>query len=192
MDVSTALAQSSAKACAALAIAIACGGSALAANDVVTLEVPGVPGDAAFAASLGLPADSIEIFGVSGGFTQVLNIGSQSGGAGAGKVTFNPIKLSKHFGASSPAILLALAQGTVYQGPVLINFYHVTRGGEPKKYFSIALSTVAIESDELSDSETRPLINDMETVSFDYGVIAITDLASGNASCWNRIKNNQC
>jgi type VI protein secretion system component Hcp len=98
----------------------------------------------------------------------------------------------KHFGASSPAILLALAEGTFYSSPVLINFYHVSRNREPRKYFSIALSSAAIESDELSDSATRPAINDMETVSFDHGVITMTDLVSGNSSCWNRIKNIRC
>jgi type VI secretion system Hcp family effector len=110
-------------------------------------------------------------------------------------VTFNPIKVSKHFGASSPAILLALAEGTFFgqaSAPVLISFYHVNHGSEPKKYFSIKLMSAAIESDELSDSESRPLVNDMETVSFDYGVITITDLVTGNSSCWNRIRNTRC
>jgi len=169
--------------------------SVCAANDIIALEVPGIPGDAAFVSAYGLPQDSIEVFSVSGGFSQALNIGSQGSGAGAGKVTFNPIKISKHFGASSPAILLSIAEGTFYDSsasPVLISFYHVRHEGPPHKYFSIKLSSAAIQSVELSDSETRPLVNDLESISFDYGVITITDLITGNSSCWNRIRNIRC
>jgi len=179
----------------ALTLATVLAGAASAGTDIVTLQVPGIPGDAAFAAEYGLPADAIEVFSVSGGFTQTLNIGSQSSGAGAGKVTFNPIQVSKHFGASSPAVLLALATGTVYSpgtgGPVVINFYHVNHGS-PHKYFSIQLSIAALASDQLSDSESRHSLDDLETLSFDYGVITLTDVTTGNTSCWNRVQNTRC
>jgi hypothetical protein len=36
-----------------------------------------------------------ELAKASGGIEQVLNIGSQSGGAGAGKVTFNPFSITR-------------------------------------------------------------------------------------------------
>lgn len=178
-----------------LATAGACASSTCAANDIIALEVPGIPGDATFSATYGLPPGSIEVFSVSGGFAQALNIGSQSSGSGAGKITFNPISISKHFGASSPAILLSIAQGTFYDqgsGPVLISFYHLNRNGPASKYFSIKLSTAAIQSVDLSDSETRPHVNDLESVGFDYGIITITDLATGNSVCWNRIANRRC
>ena len=36
-----------------------------------------------------------QLAAVSGGIEQVLNIGSQSSGAGAGKVTFNPFSVTR-------------------------------------------------------------------------------------------------
>jgi hypothetical protein len=37
---------------------------------------------------------------------QVLNIGSQSSGAGAGKVTFNPFSITRHVDKASPVLFL--------------------------------------------------------------------------------------
>jgi hypothetical protein len=43
----------------------------------------------------GVALSSFSMTGVSAGLEQTLNIGSQSSGAGAGKVTFNPFSITK-------------------------------------------------------------------------------------------------
>jgi bacteriocin-like protein len=46
------------------------------------------------------------IVGGSFDIEQVPNIGSQSSGAGAGKVTFNPFSITKHVDKASPVLFL--------------------------------------------------------------------------------------
>jgi hypothetical protein len=49
---------------AALSFGIAIGVSFAARADIITLQLPNVPGDATFAANNGLPADSIRVLTV--------------------------------------------------------------------------------------------------------------------------------
>ena len=46
---------------------------------------------------------------------QTLNIGSQSGGAGAGKVTFNPFSITRKIDAASPMLFQMACAGTPFQ-----------------------------------------------------------------------------
>ncbi len=46
---------------------------------------------------------------------QTLNIGSQSSGAGAGKVTFNPFSITRKIDKSSPRVLQMACAGTPFQ-----------------------------------------------------------------------------
>src|SRR5664279_3763207 len=46
---------------------------------------------------------------------QVLNIGSQSSGAGAGKIQFNPFRITKFTDAISPVLFVNSASGTAFR-----------------------------------------------------------------------------
>ena len=46
---------------------------------------------------------------------QMLNIGSQSSGAGAGKVTFNPFSITRNIDRSSPLLFQNACSGTPYK-----------------------------------------------------------------------------
>lgn len=54
--------------------------------------------------------DSISFDGV-----QTLSIGSQSTGAGAGKVAFGPVTVTRRYDATSPAFWSKLCSGTPFQ-----------------------------------------------------------------------------
>jgi type VI secretion system Hcp family effector len=60
-------------------------------------------------------ASSFEIEDFSFDVEQTLNIGSQSSGAGAGKVTFNPFTINKKLDVSSPKLLQAAARGEIFK-----------------------------------------------------------------------------
>ena len=49
---------------------------------------------------------------------QTLNIGSQSSGAGAGKVTFNPFSITRKVDISSPSFFQMACAGTSFQDGV--------------------------------------------------------------------------
>jgi Type VI secretion system effector, Hcp/PEP-CTERM motif len=67
------------------------------------------------------PASAFEIEDFSFDVEQVLNIGSQSSGAGAGKVTFNPFQITKQTDTVSGKLILANAAGAVLE-TITINF----------------------------------------------------------------------
>lgn len=60
-------------------------------------------------------AQFIKISSCNSDIEQTLNIGSQSTGAGAGKITFNPFKITKFIDAISPALFLNAASGTPFK-----------------------------------------------------------------------------
>jgi type VI secretion system Hcp family effector len=60
-------------------------------------------------------SSSFEIEDFSFDVEQILNIGSQSSGAGAGKVTFNPFTITKKLDVSSPKLLQAAARGEIFK-----------------------------------------------------------------------------
>src|ERR1035437_6208018 len=67
------------------------------------LQIPSVPGEATADGF----KDHIAVDGFEFNVEQTLNIGSQSSGSGAGKITFNPFVVTKHYDKSSPKLFLA-------------------------------------------------------------------------------------
>jgi len=174
----------------ALVAALAYSGSALA-NDVIALQINGVPGDAGFASANGLPASSIEVSSLSGGISNALSIATQTTGGGAGKATLQNLNLLTHFGASSPYLFLSTANGAHYN-TATVAFYHVNNAGVATQYYTITLTTALVVSESFAGAGGTPLRADTVNVSFAYGAIQLTDNNTGATVCWSAITNSTC
>jgi type VI secretion system secreted protein Hcp len=71
------------------------------------LKLDGIVGESTFKGEEG----TIQLESFSWGITNSSTIGSATGGAGAGKSTFNSIKFTKRLDATSPTLLLKCATG---------------------------------------------------------------------------------
>jgi type VI secretion system Hcp family effector len=108
---------------------------------------------------------------------QTLNIGSQSTGAGAGKVTFNDLHFTKAVDATSPVFFQALCSGTPFQ---FVDISFVT-GGAPT--VTCRLKLVAVKSIDGTAGPDAPA----EDIALEYGG-AVWTVGSATAG-WNRVKN---
>jgi type VI secretion system secreted protein Hcp len=145
---------------------------------------------------------------------QVLNIGSQSSGAGAGKVTFNPYQITRKTDRASPIFFMMCcsgqhfsqvslclrraggAAGTAGGGSNTANQSGATMSsGQTFLRFDFALVAVKTISWSGSDGDEAP----KEEVTFEYGALKVqyqqqdvTGAAKGGvvAGQWNRVYNN--
>jgi type VI secretion system Hcp family effector len=76
------------------------------------------------------PQEIFEIDDFSFDIEQVLNIGSQSSGAGSGKVTFNPFQITKKTDSASPQLFASCITGEAFESVVLQIFESGKRGTE--------------------------------------------------------------
>ncbi|MDQ2753602.1 MAG: type VI secretion system tube protein Hcp [Bacteroidota bacterium] len=124
---------------------------------------------------------------------QTLNIGSQSTGAGAGKVVFNPTTFSKLAGANSAKFFQMMASGTPFKFAEY-NFYN----SADQLVFRVTLKLVAIKAIQRAAatcSGNCPGV--IENYSVEYGGKVITvfvmspDGTPGTSYTygWNRVKN---
>lgn len=125
---------------------------------------------------------------------QVLSIGSQSSGAGAGKVTFNPFSITRKIDKSSPEFFAMACSGT--------SFKRVTLGARKAQggnaaggiYLVFQFKLVAVKTLSWSYDDEAP----KETITFEYGGLMVqyslqkpdgtfdtVDYKKG----WNRVKN---
>ena len=105
---------------AALVIAAAASNVA-AADDLIALQLPGVPGDPAFSSDVRI-ANAIEILSLSNGV--VATITRQGGGGiSGGMAHFSDLAIVKHFDAASPALFLSVASGKHYANAT-VTFFH--------------------------------------------------------------------
>ena len=124
---------------------------------------------------------------------QTLNIGSQSRGAGAGKVTFNAFNITRKIDISSPIIYQMACSGTPFQ---LVSLGFRKSGGADVSGFMnlrfdfklVAVKTISWEHDDESPKET---------MAFEYGGLIMRycqqkadgTLLGAVAGGWNRVKN---
>jgi type VI secretion system Hcp family effector len=160
-----------------------------AARDLITLQMPNIPGDLALSKALGLPAGSIEILSLSGGVSEVTPFSSAGSGAGAHMPNFSSLSLTKRFDGASPAVFLATASGKAFP-QALVTFYHVTQGGVTA-YYTITLTQVFVSSDQFAGIDKNSAL-DTESFKLDYGQIQLTDVATATTSCWNVVQNTTC
>jgi len=135
---------------------------------------------------------------------QVLNIGSQSSGAGAGKVTFNPFQITRKIDRATPLIYSMCCAGQHFSqvslclrragGGVAASSGSMTSGTTFLR-FDFALVAVKTVSWSGSDGDDSP----KEEVAFEYGALKVTyqqqDVTGGAkggmlSQAWNRVYNN--
>src|SRR3954454_3582922 len=96
---------------------------------------------------------------------QTLNIGSQSTGAGAGKVTFNPFSITRKIDVSSPTLFSMACSGTPFEEVAL--GLRKSSGGTTtgRIYLVFRFKLVAVKTISWSYDDESP----KETVTFEYG-----------------------
>jgi type VI secretion system Hcp family effector len=158
------------------------------------LDLPSTPGEAlatGFEKQIAVDAFSFNV-------EQTLNIGSQSSGAGAGKITFNPFQIKKHYDASSPKLFQAACVGQPFQKAT----FSIVRTGSgntagtsaPKPYLVIKFALIAVKTITIETLGAYP----MEIVSFEYGAASFAystlnpqtnALTPATQFGWDRVKN---
>lgn len=128
---------------------------------------------------------------------QVLNIGSQSSGAGAGKITFDPFTIVKQVDSCSATLFMQAAIGTAFKEVIAVvesrTKVNGVLGAPNGQTFMIRLGLAAVAS--LNDTASNDS-NLLEKVTFEFGDLTIAqfDAVSGRmSSCsgWDRVKNIQ-
>jgi type VI secretion system secreted protein Hcp len=126
---------------------------------------------------------------------QTLNIGSQSTGAGAGKVTFNPFSITRKIDRSSPELFESACSGTPYE-TVGLGLRKGAGGGASGIMFLVFMfKLVAVKTIGWSYDDESP----KETVTFEYGGLQVHyGQQAGRGAIqkqfhggWNRVKNIQ-
>jgi len=124
---------------------------------------------------------------------QVLNIGSQSTGAGAGKIAFNPFKITRKIDKSSPTLFANACSGTAFKQVIL--GLRKSGGGDTAGSFFLRFDfkLVAVKSINWSSDSESPT----EDIEFEYGGLQVRytpQKPDGKfdpviASGWNKVKN---
>lgn len=124
---------------------------------------------------------------------QTLNIGSQSTGAGAGRVQFNPFSIERKIDRSSPDFFQKACSGTPYKEVVL--GLRKSGGGDVSGAFFLMFRflLVAVKTVAWANGDEAPT----ETITFEYGALQILygkQDANGMIkdkypAGWNRVKN---
>lgn len=135
---------------------------------------------------------------------QTLNIGSQSSGAGAGKVSFNPFSITRKIDKASPIFFQYACSGTAFQQVSLGIRKAVGQAGgggltSGMMFLRFDFKLVAVKTISWSHDDESP----KETVTFEYGGLQVRynqqdpsgSLSTGQAAIfsggWNRVKNVQ-
>ena len=120
---------------------------------------------------------------------QTLNIGSQSGGAGAGKITFNPFSVTRFPDLMSAVLLTECASGT----PSKIVTLTVTPNGASQPVATYRLGLAAVKTISIAGSQHGGLLP-TETVAFEYASLqsmfydSVTNQTT--TGTWNIYNNN--
>jgi type VI secretion system Hcp family effector len=148
--------------------------------DIITLEIPGIPGDIRNAA-LGLPAGAIRVLSV-GGDIRNENAFAGGGGSATGKPVLSDLSLVKRFGASTPGLFLATATGKHFP-EATIRFYRNRNGLE--LYYTITLREARVTSQKwLGDAGTADSA-DTESLTLSYTRITLLDAVTGARACYD-------
>ncbi len=130
---------------------------------------------------------------------QTLNIGSQSSGSGAGKITFNPFSITRKIDIASAKFFEMACSGTAFQQVVLALRKSIgagLAGGQDVSgmiFLRFDFKLVAVKTISWAHDDESP----KETVTFEYGGLQIRyaqQEASGKLKPaipggWNRVKN---
>jgi type VI secretion system secreted protein Hcp len=148
---------------------------------------------AAYNAQQGEDKHLFEIEDFSFDIEQTLNIGSQSTGAGAGRVTFNPFSITRKIDRSSPNLYEMACSGTPYETVGLA----LRKGGGGTSsgiiFLVFLFKLVAVKTISWSYDDESP----KETVTFEYGGLQVHygqqksggTIGKVHSGGWNRVKN---
>jgi type VI protein secretion system component Hcp len=122
---------------------------------------------------------------------QTLNLGSQSTGAGAGKVTFNPFSITRKVDQASPHLFAAACSGTPFE---YVDLLQVRPGdADARVFLAWRFGLVAVKTIAWAAADDVP----SETVTFEYGSLTLgyagqNPDGSGEPMVfqgWNRVRN---
>lgn len=140
-----------------------------------------VVGTATLTPSDGTAPISFDIYDFSSTVDQTLNIGSSSGGAGAGQVTFEPISMTKLPDSASPRLFAMLAAGTHFRSAEVQLYGRDGSVAETFKYKLVVLKSITTAN---SGAATDSLF---EQLNIEVG--AIVDAVGTTSAGWNRVTN---
>lgn len=140
---------------------------------------------------------AFEIISFELGAENNINIGSMSGGGGAGKATFKEFTVTKKTDTASTSLFNCLVTGNHFHEVVVV----LRRAGGPKNqfdqtYMAFTMRFVMVKDISWSGSDGDDICE--ETVVFEYGAIQIEywpQLRTGERSSsktmtqWNRVRN---
>lgn len=133
---------------------------------------------------------------------QTLNIGSQSSGAGAGKVTFNPFSITRKIDTASSVLYDMACAGTAFETVWLGLRKSVGAGATGATsmvsgfvFLRFDFKLVAVKTISWSHDDESP----KETVTFEYGGLQVRytqqnpdgTLGKVKIGGWNRVRNVQ-
>jgi len=128
---------------------------------------------------------------------QQLNIGSQSSGAGAGKITFNPFSITRNIDKSSPLFFQMACAGTSFKTVYLcLRKSGGSAAGDQSSgliFLRFDFKLVAIKTISWAHGDESPT----ETMTFEYGGLQIRysqqnpdgTMMAPQGTGWNRVKN---
>ena len=124
---------------------------------------------------------------------QVLNIGSQSPGAGAGRVTFNPFSITRKIDKASPVLFEMACSGTPFQQVALGLRKGSGQGVSGQIFLVFLFKLVAVKTISWAYDDESP----KETTTFEYGGLQVhytPQKPDGTMDAiipggWNRVKN---
>jgi type VI protein secretion system component Hcp len=129
---------------------------------------------------------------------QTLNIGSQSSGAGAGKITFNPFSITRKTDKASPIFFQMACSGTAFEVVSLLLRKSSGAGAGNNNTSGITFlrfdfKLVAVKTISWAHDDESP----KETVTFEYGGLQVRycpqnpdgSLAAAVPGGWNRVRN---
>jgi len=124
---------------------------------------------------------------------QVLNIGSQSSGAGAGKVQFNPFSITRKIDCASPIFFQNSCSGKPFKEVGLGMRKSAGGAATGVMYLVFTFKLVAVKTVSWAHDDEAP----KETVTFEYGGLNIQycqqkpngTLWPAVTKGWNRVKN---
>jgi type VI secretion system secreted protein Hcp len=138
---------------------------------------------------------AIEILSFSLGAFNPVNIGSTSGGAGAGKVDFSGVSIMKNTDKSSISLFANMCAGTHFTDATIALRRAGTAGKSGDLFLQFTFKMVFISNMQWSGGGGQDLC--AESLNFDFGSIKIEyfkqDAAGKQAKAgevmWSRIKN---
>jgi type VI secretion system secreted protein Hcp len=158
-------------------------GTAIVGESPVNLALPRSLGGGTLSQPLALDSLALEV-------ENTTTIGSATGGAGSGKVKFNPLTVTRKVDAASPLLFRLGTSGSQLKQVEFIVTRAAGSGGQPFLTFTFTL----VFLQNISWAATAGDDSVQETLTLEYGQIAMTVLNSRtnspSSSAWNLVTNS--